>query len=361
MKVLFFAVALFLSAGAGAAGGGPRSCRADSELVRFVGRAAGDAAGSLSFDWSGSHFSFRFDGTACSMRASDTGCNYYNVFVDGKFYGTVTVEGGASVIPLVGKLRRGPHTVTVQKRTEAEQGRTTLYAIETDGRLLAPPPAPGRLIEFIGDSHTCGYGTEGLSPREPFTPRTENCDLAWACITARYFDADYVLIAHSGRGIVRNWGDPKAASEITMTDRMVRTFDEVADSRWDFQGYKPDIVVIKLGTNDLSADIVPSERVFGKAFRRMCGNLREKYGDVPILYVVPQGAGPFYDFARTIIKGLNDKNLHCILQFDEIHDMDADLGAGYHPNYRGHRKIAAAVIPYIATITGWEMPLRAIE
>lgn len=50
MKVLFFAVALFLSAGAGAAGGGPRSCRADSELVRFVGRAAGDAAGSLSFD-----------------------------------------------------------------------------------------------------------------------------------------------------------------------------------------------------------------------------------------------------------------------------------------------------------------------
>ena len=36
MKVLFFAVALFLSAGAGAAGGGPRSCRADSELVRFV-------------------------------------------------------------------------------------------------------------------------------------------------------------------------------------------------------------------------------------------------------------------------------------------------------------------------------------
>lgn len=273
----------------------------------------------------------------------------------------MTVEGGASVIPLVGKLRRGPHTVTVQKRTEAEQGRTTLYAIETDGRLLAPPPAPGRLIEFIGDSHTCGYGTEGLSPREPFTPRTENCDLAWACITARYFDADYVLIAHSGRGIVRNWGDPKAASEITMTDRMMRTFDEVADSRWDFQGYKPDIVVIKLGTNDLSADIVPSERVFGKAFRRMCGNLREKYGDVPILYVVPQGAGPFYDFARTIIKGLNDKNLHCILQFDEIHDMDADLGAGYHPNYRGHRKIAAAVIPYIATITGWEMPLRAIE
>ena len=361
MKGLFFAIALFLSIGAYAADGGPRSCRADSELVRFVGRAAKNADGSLSFDWWGSHFTFRFDGTNCSMRAADTKRNYYNVFVDGKPYGKVTVEGGASVIRLAEKLHRGPHTITVQKRTEGEQGQTTLYGIETDGKLLTPPPAPARLIEFIGDSHTCGYGTEGLSPREPFTPETENCDLAWACITARYFGADYVLIAHSGQGIVRNWGDPKGASEITMTDRMLRTFDEVADSRWDFRDYKPDIVVIKLGTNDMSGNIVPSEAVFGKAFRRMRDNLREKYGDVPILYVVPQGAEPFYNFARTIIKGLNDKNLHCILQFDEIHNMGADLGAGYHPNYHGQRKIAATVIPYLATITGWDMPLQPIE
>lgn len=361
MRSLLSIIALFLLTGTHAANRGPHNCPADSELIRFVGRAAGNSDGSLSFDWSGSHFSFRFDGTECSMRASDTKRNYYNVFVDGKLYGKVTVEGEASVIRLAEKLPRGQHTVTVQKRTEAEQGRTTLYGIETDGRLLPPPLAPARLIEFIGDSHTCGYGTEGQSPSEPFTPETENCDLAWACITARYFGTDYVLIAHSGQGIVRNWGDTKAASQVTMTDRMMRTFDMAADPQWDFQGYKPDIVVIKLGTNDLSDDIVPSERVFSEAFRRMRDNLREKYGDVPILYVVPQGAGPFYDYARTVIKAMNDSDLHCILQTDEIHDFGADLGAGYHPNHRGHRKIAASIIPYISTITGWDMPLQAIE
>ncbi len=69
--------------------------------------------------------------------------------------------------------------MTVQKRTEAEQGRTTLYGVEADGALLDLPPAPSRLIEFIGDSHTCGYGTEGKTVSEPFTPETENCDLAW--------------------------------------------------------------------------------------------------------------------------------------------------------------------------------------
>ena len=180
------------------------------------------------------------------------------------------------------------------------RGRTTLYGIEADGALLDLPPAPSRLIEFIGDSHTCGYGTEGKTVSEPFTPETENCDLAWGCIVARCFDADYVLTAHSGQGIVRNWADEKETSDLTMRQRILRTFDMTDSPRWDFRGYKPDIVVIKLGTNDCSTGITPS-------------------------------------------------------------DQDGDLGAGYHPNHRGHRKFAAAVIPYISTIMGWEMPMEVIQ
>ena len=44
-----------------------------------------------------------------------------------------------------------------------------------------------------------------------------------------------------------------------------------------------------------------------------------------------------------------------------ITNLGDDLGAGYHPNHRGHRKFAAAVIPYIATIMGWEMPVEVIQ
>ena len=159
------------------------------------------------------------------MRAADSKRNYYNVFVDGKPHGKVTAEGPAKTIVLAEGLPHGVHTVLVQKRTEGEQGRTTLFAVGSDGPLLDAPQAPGRHIEFIGDSHTCGYGTEGKSPKEPFTPETENCDLAWGCIIARYFDADYTLIAHSGQGIVRNWGDEKEVSDCTMRERMMRTFD----------------------------------------------------------------------------------------------------------------------------------------
>ena len=344
MKRLFFALALCAASGACMVGGDMRFYEARSDKIRFTGRAAENG-----------------DGSRCAMRAADTGRNYYNVFVDGRLYGKATVEGASSCVPLAEGLARGPHTVTVQKRTEAEQGRTTLYGIEADGALLDLPPAPSRLIEFIGDSHTCGYGTEGKTVSEPFTPETENCDLAWGCIVARCFDADYVLTAHSGQGIVRNWADEKETSDLTMRQRILRTFDMTDSPRWDFRGYKPDIVVIKLGTNDCSTGITPSEAAFGKAFRELYGALREHYDSVPILYVIPDGAEAFYPYMQSVMAGLEDSDLHCIMHFTGITNLGDDLGAGYHPNHRGHRKFAAAVIPYIATIMGWEMPVEVIQ
>ena len=146
MKRLFFALALCAASGACMAGGDMRFYEARSDKIRFTGRAAENGDGSLSFDWSGCHFTFRFDGSRCAMRAADTGRNYYNVFVDGRLYGKATVEGASSCVPLAEGLAPGPHTVTVQKRTEAEQGRTTLYGIEADGALLDLPPAPSRSL-----------------------------------------------------------------------------------------------------------------------------------------------------------------------------------------------------------------------
>ena len=239
MKKLIFALLLFACGAASGRGRGPVFTPADSPEIRFTGRAAKGPGGALSFDWSGSQFTFRFEGTRCAMRAADTGRNYYNVFVDGRHTGVAATSGADTTVVLAEGLERGPHTILVQKRTEGEQGRTTLRGVETDGALLPLPAPRTRHIEFIGDSHTCGYGTEGKSVEEPFTPETENCDLAWGCVIARYFDAEYTLSAHSGQGIVRNWGDEKEVSDCTMRERMLRTFDMDPAPRWDFRGCTP--------------------------------------------------------------------------------------------------------------------------
>lgn len=329
--------------------------------IRFVGRAAQGDDGSLAFDWSGCYFTFRFDGTRCALRVADTGRNYYNITIDGQSCGVVTTSGADSTVVLADALPRRMHIVRVQKRTEGEQGRTILRGVVTDAPLAAPPAAPGRHIEFIGDSHTCGYGTEGLSVREPFTPQTENCDLAWGCIVARYFDADYTLIAHSGQGVVRNYGDEREVSVCTMRERMLRTFDMDSTVRWDFRGYRPDLVVVKLGSNDVSTDFTPSEQAFVDSYALLLRRLREGYGDVPVLCVAPSDNTTLLRYVERFVQREQDPHLFFTAMLPGITNWDNDMGANFHPNHRGHRKLAMSVIPYIATVTGWEMPDRNVE
>ena len=145
MKRLFFALALCAASGACMAGGDMRFYEARSDKIRFTGRAAENGDGSLSFDWSGCHFTFRFDGSRCAMRAADTGRNYYNVFVDGRLYGKATVEGASSCVPLAEGLAPGPHTVTVQKRTEAAHDALRHRGRRCPARPAARPVAADRV------------------------------------------------------------------------------------------------------------------------------------------------------------------------------------------------------------------------
>ena len=48
-----------------------------------------------------------------------------------------------------------------------------------------------RHIEFVGESYTCGYGTESCDRNDLFLAETENCNLTYAAITARYFGASW--------------------------------------------------------------------------------------------------------------------------------------------------------------------------
>ena len=337
---------------------------AASPEIRFVGRTAPERDGSISFDWSGTYFECGFTGRSVAVRVSDTHKNYYNVFIDGQQTAVVSTFGRDSVVVLADALADGPHTLRMQKRTEAEQGRTTLHSVLLGaGCTLSPIAAPGRHIEYIGDSLTCGYGTEGESARDPFLPETENCDKAYACITARYFGADYTLIAHSGRGVARNYGDANPTSKQTMADRVARLFDEASDPAWNFADspYVPDLVVINLATNDFSTHPHPSEEQFAAAYTDLLKTLRRAYGEAtPILCVAPRVDEPAGTYIRRICETSEIPNLSFAALFRDYCNGGSDLGSSEHPNYAGQRKMAMLLIPYISTLTGWEAEIKPI-
>ena len=49
--------------------------------ITYIGRTAVND-GSVSFDWTGTYLKVRFQGASLEMRVSDTGKNYYNVWLD---------------------------------------------------------------------------------------------------------------------------------------------------------------------------------------------------------------------------------------------------------------------------------------
>ena len=67
-------------------------------------------------------------------------------------------------------------------------------------------------------------------------------------------------------------------------------------------------------------------------------------------------------FVRDVVNSCGLKNVTYYGFFNGVHyDNDSELGADWHPNYQAHKKIAYAIIPYIATATGWGLQDRIVE
>lgn len=331
---------------------------ANSPLVRWVGRYEAVAdKGDVRFDWSGTYADFVFTGSRLEIKVSDSGKNYFNIFVDG-VRSVVRTEGEQQTV-LLFEGSHATHRVRLQRRTEGFNGLTTLHSFTTDGTLVADTaPRPTRHIEFIGDSLTAGYGTDSASGDEPYTAETQNCDFAYGCYVARYFGADYNLVAHSGQGMVRNYGDPNPTSDYTMIDRYDQLFDEAdkGAQKWTFGStYTPDLVVIFLGTNDFSTKPWPSFEQFSEGYKALIAKVRGAYGEsVPVLCVSSYVFEPTFDYVWRISHS-DEPNLHFACVLPESFARPSELGASEHPNRVGQKKFAMLLIPYISTITGWSV------
>jgi lysophospholipase L1-like esterase len=145
-----------------------------------------------------------------------------------------------------------------------------------------------------------------------------------------------------------------------MKDLMMNTFDGDLTQKWNFKEYTPDLVVINLGSNDFSTKPHPLKEEFLKAYEQILSQLREVYGDVPVLCIAPP-KGPAFEYVQSFCKERGDKNLHFTAYLQGVYNGDSDLGSSGHPNYEGQKKIAMNLIPYISTVTGWELSGKIVK
>ena len=336
----------------------------DDRRIVYAGRTVAEGH-AVSFDWTGTYMRISFSGTELRMRCSDTGRDWLNVWIDREMSAeadSVIVLEGDTVVTLYADPRRhakpAVHQVIVQKRTEGEQGRLCVKELLVRGELLQAEPLKERYIEFVGDSYTCGFGAENSVSSDPFTPATETATKSYAAILARAFDADYVLGAHSGMGVSRNYNSKFAGRY--MPDRYEQAFDMDTASQWvpGKDGAKPSLTVVMLGGNDFSTGFVPEYEIFEKHYRQLLTSVKKAYGaEHPVLCCTKKGNRQLAEYVRRVTDNCGMERVYFATCFESLyHDDDRELGACSHPNYKAHCKMAYNLLPYIATIAGWDMP-----
>lgn len=338
------------------AGGGTAGTGGDGEPgVRFVGRVDYSDPQAPSFAWSGSGVVAAFEGSSLKVSLDDASENEFTVLIDGELMPKLSAQAGARDYELASSLDPGSHRVELYRRTEASFGATRFLGFDfgAEGQLLAPPAAPGRLIEIIGDSISCGYGNEGMSATCGFSAGTENHYETYGAIAARELDADVVTVAWSGKGVIYNYGDDK---NDPMPALYGRTLPDDPSSVWDFS-LVPDAVVINLGTNDFSTDDDPSPADFQEAYLELLREVRSHYPEAfllctvgPLLYgqdLVDARAN--IDAAVEAFEGEGDTRV----RHWEMDISNDDPGCDYHPSLATHRAMADALVEELRAELNW--------
>jgi len=330
---------------------------ADNPNIQYIGRFNRANPKKAVFDWPGVGIYAKFEGTSCSIRLQD-GENLYDVTVDGRTR-PVLITDTATVYPVArGLAEKSSHTFLIRKRTEAFVGRGEFlgFILEKGRKLLAPDPRPERRIEIIGNSMTCGYGVEGTSASCKFSKETEDASKSYAAIVAKRLSADYSLVAYSGRGVVRNYGDKNKTSPDPMPGLYDRTCCEDSTGKWDFTRWTPQAVIINLGTNDFSTQPHPDKTVFQEAYTRLIRRVLNLYAGVKVFCVCGPIIGePCLGYIREVVTQFQNEGSR-VVDFIEIKSSlmkASDWGCDWHPNVNGQKKIADVIEPVIRIAMGW--------
>lgn len=332
-----------------------------SSLFPF-GRYAWNEKKDLELISSAVNFGFSFSGTECKVFAyltDTTAHNYLQYELDGVYQKRVKIFGNESRPLVITASQDGTHKVWIYKATEAHTGPIFIEKITgQDVKSLKRPQAP--LIEFIGNSITCGAAAD---PSE--TPcgtgvyhDQHNAYYAYGPRVARTLAVNFILSSVSGIGIYRTWNmnGPSMPQVYEKTD-----FQLDSKRLWDFKTYRPAIVSIALGTNDLSKGDGKHERppfdsaVFVNDYTKFVQLVKSKYPQATIaLLSSPMINGErrialqnFLAAVKETIDALYPSDKKVALYF--FKPMQA-RGCSGHPDVEDHAILADELVPFFKSL-----------
>lgn len=293
---------------------------------RFIGRFDDVHQSS----WSHSAVALRFTGTSVSATLSGASV-MYEVVLDGN---RTKLTGGNGTFVLGTGLPNGPHDLLLVRRQESFFGIAKFVGFDVPQNQWLPGPIVTRRMEVIGDSISAGYGNEGC----PFEPN-ENSDLAYGAIAARAVGADVHILATSGIGMAKSLSNAP-----TMPAIYEHTFGANNATMWDFTKYTPDVVVINLGTNDLSANV--DLTAYKTAYTAFLKTVRGHYANALVYCVSMNGNTLLAEVQAVVATALDPK-----VKFLALHGNGS--GCQGHPDVSGHQMMATELEMALKSDLAW--------
>lgn len=251
-------------------------------LGRFHPEAA-RRAGVLPLFWSGSGLELCFTGTELRVILEadfDRLEPWISVELNGAPLIRTPLNRGVNELCLFQGLTAGvPRHVRLLKETQPMpdecSGCLRVSGLRWAGGEFLPLPAPACRLEFVGDSLTSGEGLFGAREEADFAAAWFSARLAFPQRTADLLGAECRVVSQSGWGVRSDWrNDPRHA----LPDWYGRVCGPAAGTanaalgaqeEPDCSVWRPDAVIVNLGTNDAGAmENPPWTGPGGEAFRQ---------------------------------------------------------------------------------------------
>lgn len=210
-----------------------------------------------------------------------------------------------------------------------------------NGKLLNLPKKE-KIIDFYGDSITNGWA----SLADPQSEERRQCDndycVSYAYLTANELNADARICAVSGHGIVSDCHGDRSEPMKLFYDMESRylpikmSFDK-----------KADIIVSALGTNDCAANVSDTEMRDG--IKEFISLIRKDSPDTHIVWMYGMMNTSYIPMMTKLFDELKDRNIS-FLPIEPVRASLNETGAFGHPNRKGERRIADALISHIKSV-----------
>lgn len=313
---------------------------ADNPMFQYVGRIDFSNPKMPRFWSPGVYIKAKFKGSYCELIVNDQELwgknhNYLEIVIDDKPVRIQTSTKNNSIVIAEG-LPDKEHLVIICKNTESNIGWLEFVGLKC-ATLLPLSAKPIRKIEFIGNSITCGAGSDqSVVPcGKGVWHDQHNAWMSYGPTVARSLNAQWHLSAVSGIGLIHSCCD--------MNITMPPVFDKVdlrGDSLvWNFNNYQPDVVTVCLGQNDGIQDSVK----FCSAYVTFIHSLRGHYPRAQIILLTsPMGDKQLTAVLKNYLSGIQlylkkqgDKKVDTYFYKQQYHN-----GCDSHPDLAEHQLIA---------------------